>query len=812
VNESEGQAASPRLSQVWQLPLLLVSVVLLAAGWYMALPDGPARSVADELEHVVKLIRAEQFDAAIDALDEIEPELRTLEDSLKADYHLRRGDAITLAQRRRGWDEPRNHRNVIDHYRRARELGVTLDGRRLRWLAESHLALGELEKANALIDDVPAEDAAARWRMRREVIERAIAGGGDPAEHIRALKDFRETDGLPREHEVWAAARQAELLMAAGDLEEAERQLSIDLQRFDFAASDDPALGELMVLLGETQWKLGDRAAAENWFRAAQKQLDPASPLNGRALTGVGEIRFAEDNIVDALARFTAAVADYPETRAQLRALIGKAESESRLGAYDESLATYDRALQRISETGAARKDVEALAESLRFQHDWRFEQGKHELALSYLDRLARLRGDNLGDELLLKLAVTHRQCARSILDDDGALVADAADEGEPPAALSARDRALIAEHFEKAGGYYYRHARAVADDQDEEAYSRSLWNAADCYDQAGLNDRAIELFQEYQATLPEDERDLRASFRLAQAFQARGDFATAAKRYADLVKNHPKSQQAYESYVPLARCYLAQGAEFWGRAEQQLRAVVEGNQSLRPSSRQYREALVELGRLYYRRGEPGDYERAIERLNEAVQRYADHPKLPEMRFQLADAYRKSVAQLEAKLDGPTSPSQRAAVQRERADRLAAAQDAFGKVIDHYESRDPDSLTEIESLYLRNSYFYRADCAYDLRRFEGPDGAIALYGAAADKYEEDPSVLVAHVQIVNSWCELGRFDKARAANERAKWRLARIRDEAFDDPNLPMSREHWKRWLEWTSELALADNPDTASP
>jgi TolA-binding protein len=457
---------------------------------------------------------------------------------------------------------------------------------------------------------------------------------------------------------------------------------------------------------------------------------------------------------------------------------------------------------------------------------------------------LAELRGDDPSPRLLHKLAVTHERLAESILgkteapveanaqgaggpvvapdeeSGDGAMVAGPVDPassavevaGAPAAELSARDRAMIVDHFEKAGHFYHRHARAIADGTDQAAYSMSLWRAADAYDRAGMSEKAITLFQEYQATLPEGEHDIRATYRLAQAFQARGQFGTAARLYEQLIEENPKSPQAYDSYVPLARCYLAQGPKQWGRAEQELRAVVEGNPALRPTSPQYRAALVELGRLYYRRGEPGDYERAIERLSEAVQRYGDHPDLPEMRFQLADANRKSVAQLEKKLEGPISPSERAAIRAERAERLAAAQRGFGEVIEQYEQRDAESLDDLESLYLRNSYFYRADCAYDLGRYEGADGAIALYTAAADRYDDEPSVLVAHMQIVNSWCELGRYDKARAANERAKWRLSRIEDEAFEDPNLPMSREHWKRWLEWTSELALADNASTASP
>jgi len=63
--------------------------------------------------------------------------------------------------------------------------------------------------------------------------------------------------------------------------------------------------------------------------------------------------------------------------------------------------------------------------------------------------------------------------------------------------------------------------------------------------------------------------------------------------------------------------------------------------------------------------------------------------------------------------------------------------------------------------------------------------------------------MVALIQIVNAYCELGRIREARVANDRARWQLNRIPDEEFDDPSLPMDRHRWQDWLRWASELKL---------
>jgi len=249
----------------------------------------------------------------------------------------------------------------------------------------------------------------------------------------------------------------------------------------------------------------------------------------------------------------------------------------------------------------------------------------------------------------------------------------------------------------------------------------------------------------------------------------------------------------------------MAADAKYMNEAERVLLSVVTDHPALRPESREYREALIELGQLYYRRGAEGDYEKAIRRLDEVVKRYGKDGSLPELYFKLGDAYRKSVQQIQQKLAGALAPSKRVELQTQRTQRLDQARSSFDAVIAGLEQVDPKKLTNLQKLYLRNSYFYRADCAYDLGQFQGADGSIALYEKALQRYDKEPAALVAMVQIVNSYSELGQWNKARAANERAKVFLKRIPEDAFNDPHLPMSRAHWQRWLDWTSQLATTD-------
>ena len=146
--------------------------------------------------------------------------------------------------------------------------------------------------------------------------------------------------------------------------------------------------------------------------------------------------------------------------------------------------------------------------------------------------------------------------------------------------------------------------------------------------------------------------------------------------------------------------------------------------------------------------------------------------------------------------------------QKERVDRLLKAQQLYGGVIEALENRPADSKrTSSEQLLLRNAYFYRADCAYMLKKW---DEARSYYDEAAKRWDHHPASMVARIQIVNIYAVQGMTREARIANEQAREQFKRIPNEAFDDPTLPLSHRHWQQWLYWTSTLGLNEQQANA--
>jgi tetratricopeptide (TPR) repeat protein len=175
--------------------------------------------------------------------------------------------------------------------------------------------------------------------------------------------------------------------------------------------------------------------------------------------------------------------------------------------------------------------------------------------------------------------------------------------------------------------------------------------------------------------------------------------------------------------------------------------------------------------------------------------------------FLMGDSYRKSASLLDVKLaiatnDGNKDP--KAAVDSVEAtaakrDRLTKAKGLYDRVVDLYRNATA-APSDTDRLYMKLAHFYRADCLYDLGAF---DDAIRAYDAAAFRYQEDPSALAAYVQIVNSYCALGRVEEAKTANERAKWLLRRMPQESFTDGSFSMPKAYWEQWLKWTSASGM---------
>jgi tetratricopeptide (TPR) repeat protein len=312
----------------------------------------------------------------------------------------------------------------------------------------------------------------------------------------------------------------------------------------------------------------------------------------------------------------------------------------------------------------------------------------------------------------------------------------------------------------------------------------------------------ALELFI---AERPEDGITPNALLRLGRAYQAAGQFDRAIGAFQKNLTRYGQSLAASKSGVPLAQAFMAKGPQFYGSAEKALLAVITDNPLITPAAEEFRQALFELSQLYYRTDR---YEECIARLEEMTQRYPKDDRLGQLTFLMADAYRKSAALLgspkstaSASAD-PKAAASAAAAQAEalaaRKQRLGVARKFYEQVIEQYKKQPP--TRDLDKLYLKLSHFYRADCVYDLGLYEE---AIRLYDQAAMKYQDDPSALAAYVQIVNSYCALGRVNEAKTANERAKWLLKKIPAQAFSNGQFSMPKAYWEQWLKWTNDAGL---------
>ncbi len=796
----ESEPKPPKLSQLWQLPVLVVSLGLLGVGFYMASRQPDPYNVPKALELVQTQVEAGGYERARQSLTEIQAQtqnLRQMTDEQRATYHGLIGDIFYLSQRAEGGNLKPTHKRILEEYDLVRKLGTRLSDKRLEWYINSLVMLGQTGRAmEELAAFSDATGAERRQRLLRQIVELSMSSGTvEEPEVARLLQRLMAEPSLTRDNAIWCAARQAGWQIEKEQFDKAgaflEQKIAI------FRAESPTGLGELRVLLGQAYLGVGEFKLAEGQFRMAMQELDPSDPLNGMAMVGLGRVRFAEGKVAEADELFADAMGRYPKAPSYVDAVTGRAESKVRLGNIDQAINDYAELVRLILQDRARWSgSIRRVSDSLRSQAEVGYEQGKYENSIRFMDMDKSLYDREIPGVVLLKLGLSHERAAEKLA---GVV------EGKEltPADLSGLDkatRAAVNHHFELAGDYYLQHTKSVSVTDNQE-YGESLWSAADSYDKAGMFKKAIEVFASYVKERPNDPRQLQAMHRLAQAYRADGQLDVAITVFQRLVDEHPTSQPTYESLVPLARAYMDKRTPAaTKKAEDILLSIVVDHPTLGPASRQYREALADLGRLYVERGEPGDFEKGISRLQEVITRYGDKAgDIGETQYLLGNAYRRSVVELEKRLRDPLSPAQRAEIEGERASRLEKARLNLDKVVEHYETIGEPKLAALQKAYLRNSYFYRGDCMYDLGKLEGEEGAIRLYEKAVQRYENEPAALVGLIQIVNSYTQLAKPDAAKVAHNRAKLYLKKMSEESFKD--LPMSRKNWQDWLDSTSML-----------
>ncbi len=780
-------------SNLWQVPTIVASVLVIILGLFVAMQRAPANDFDGALDQVDILIARQEFEPAARQLNEvIEPNLDEALPPQKARFEATVADWIVLSQKAAGVDVAANNRRIIAHYTRAVDLGLTLEPERLERWADALLALGDTESARRLLADLETRasgiGAAAdvrerRNRVLRRIVETSLHNPGDAASLEAMLAGYRSDPMLSPADELWAIARQAELRIESGSAQEAIDQLLVDMRRFEPRLESNPELnyGELFALLARAYYDLGNYSYAQFHVDQAMGLMADSDVARGPALVVMGRLSAASGHWPEAFDYFDQLVRNFGSTPSAAAGRLGRAEVFSILGDHERSLSDYQALREALAADGPrVGKMAERAARSLADRHDAALTMGRLDTALQYI-LLAEtfFVAAAVPDDVIFRIASTSRQIAENTMRE-------AAEPTEAIPAGGPATRYAANEHYRRAGDYYVRHARRLTGrPNQDEAWADSLWLAADSYDQGGWHDLAVTHFTEYVGGRSEaDPRRIEALFRLAQAHHAESNFEAAVEVYEGVITEHPRSHVASQCLVPLARCLLALGRT--PEAEQQLIQIVSGERNLTPEAADYRDALIELGTLRY---DAAEYTRAIEQLDEAARRYPDDPRIGEIRFRLADSHRRRSSQIEAELAAPVvTPQERQRLERLRTDHLKAAMDLFA-AISETESRGKRGITE---QMLRNAFLYRADCAYELGMYPQ---AVTLYDDYAGRYARHHSSMTALIQIVNCYSNLGDANRARTAHRRAIARLNELPEDAFKATDALLDRAAWERWL-----------------
>ncbi|MCA9310031.1 MAG: tetratricopeptide repeat protein, partial [Phycisphaerales bacterium] len=708
-------AASPLrgLRDLWQIPTIVLALVLLGAGMRSWVAGRPAPDFDGAMDQIETLIDDGHYPEARELLaGNIFPELGSPEVTVaqRGRYHLLQADRMYLEQKQLGLDVDENHRRIIEEYELGERIGLLkLDGERLGRIADALMSLGEEDRAHQRIMMIPSSEVERRQRLLQRLIDTKLARGNEGLPDALAyLRDMLRDPEIAPRMRLWAVLRQAEVRINSGYTEEAITRLLVEVARLD--SWEAPGAGELFLTLGQAYFSSGQIDEAEVHAERAAGMIEEGTPLFGEVEVLRGRINQARSEFEEARDRYARVVEEYRETPALLSALLGLAEVEAALGNGQAALDAYRTMVDRMSSgLTSPRVSREMVADSIDQFYRSQMDSYRYDDALRFALLIRELwGGDGAPPEATQRIAWTKRRHALHLIDDD---------EGEQQnfmvvepinfAQLDPVTREQVRSLFSEAARDFRAYARLVVARPAEGA--EALLLAGDCFDRAGEIANALETFQQYEANHRDAPHLLDVRFRIAQAYEALGNDADAIKAYEAIIESDSTTQHAYRSYVPLARCNLRQaGEDAARRAEGWLMRVLDGTY-FDPSSREYQDALTELARMYRR---VGRYDDAIVRLEEVLDRYPGTEQRAQLNNDLADALRLSAADIARTLREQMPQNRRRDLEVLRHDRLSRALRLYQQVRDELDAPDRKGRSPVEEVVLRNAIFYRGDCAY----------------------------------------------------------------------------------------------------
>ena len=349
------QGSGGRLGQLWQLPLLLVSLGLFAYATYLFIrPFTIGPTVEQRIERIQSSLKNERPEAALEQIRYLR-QTSKLSKEADAAAHLLQAEATELLQRVKKQDLPASHTEIIEQTRAALAGGVKPDAAILRRVADSYAALGHTEEALEQYRRAMALDPDKSPALRRKIIDLQLARGDAEAAEA-ALDEYVKDARLSQAERTWAIGEESRLLADRGEFAKAR-----DLLAGLAARTPDPlAQGQVHYRQAYCEWKLGHADEAERLLRVAREQLHPRHPMDADAAQLLGRILQEKGEIREAMSFYQSVIVGHPDSPVAPLARLGRGVCRVQVGEDEPGLSDLNEVVQ----------DVESKPSRSRFKDD----------------------------------------------------------------------------------------------------------------------------------------------------------------------------------------------------------------------------------------------------------------------------------------------------------------------------------------------------------------------------------------------------------------------------------------------------------
>jgi len=764
----------------WQIPALLAGVCLLGTGLYRIVAAYEPVTFEQQLDKV-RLLRERGALTRANAYVGHLLSQKELPEDHSGELHRLLVGIVYKAETGLRRHKPENARAIVTQFHKAVACGTTPDAEDFNALGHAYLWLDRRGDAISALRRALSLGPRRPIPIRRLLVALETQPGRPLSPSTLADLDaiVADADAAPGDYR-WALEQKIKSKLDGGQSVEALALVEQGKQRLAGTAE------RLALVYSEALclWKTGRPLEAETLLRSFRNSWTAHDDLWGRSGWLLGRLQQDDGRPQAALAFFEDVLGSFQVGVLNDVSELGRAECLVELDRYERALTVFERLKPRLidAEPGAAlnrdavRTTMTTVGESL-------IRSDRPRLGIRFLETALSLADASDG---VLRSEYASR-IAAGLVD-----LAHAARQATPAPGADGEAASL----FARAAEMYLSKAGLMP--LDEEATATALESAADSFDAAGLTDRAVEVLTQLTAEHPTFSRRAEALLRLALAHRALRSHAAAVASFETLVADHARSPSALAAVVPLAESLISLGDDQALRGERMLVDVVDErgeNLVFGPQAKEYRRALFTLAEYLCASSEAAEASvdqapsvrlaGAIGRLEDAISLYPDDPRIPRLRFLLAEAYRQS-AQLIREADADRFDE---AAAKESLRRFRAALEGYEAVKAALASVDTSSLDDLEKTYLRTSYLYIGDCLFDLGRL---DAAVEAYREAAWRYENEPAAVSAAMQVVHCYQRLGKPAEATAALARLEWLLKKIPEAAFDTQRRMSSKAYWQ--------------------